>query len=79
MSDLINNLKAVKDATLASQPGVNISQLLNQIQAAMNKAIDLEFRKIQNYSKIIDSLNNHIKCLCSVIKYQPYAIYSCRQ
>ena len=52
MSDLISNLKAVQDATLASQPGVDISQLLTQIQAAMNKAIDLGFRK---YTIIVKS------------------------
>ena len=43
MGDLIANLKAVQDAAIAaaaSQPGIDISQVLLQIQAAMNKVQD---------------------------------------
>ena len=41
MSDLIANLKAVQDAAIAaaaSQPGIDLSQVLLQIQSAMQKA-----------------------------------------
>lgn len=43
MSDLIANLKAVQDAAIAAaanQPGIDLSQVLLQIQSAMNKAQD---------------------------------------
>ena len=43
MSDLIANLKAVQDAAIAAaatQPGIDLSQVLLQIQTAMNKAQD---------------------------------------